>query len=166
MSDGLDNELMCAGYPLGVSSLFMGWLCDWCSLYELHHVRVLLSNRTEFSSYNIKENVLCTTIRVNKWSENKKNTKLDILRNFGVWTSLDPIHSNIHFHIFFESHTGLEWHESEKMTTECIFCGLGNPRMCCDTLLWSIFLSLRKLLHLIIWIIFLLMRIMKIYSIY
>lgn len=28
MSDGLDNEPMCAGYPLGVSSLFMGWLCD------------------------------------------------------------------------------------------------------------------------------------------
>ncbi len=153
MSDGLDNELMCAGYPLGVSSLFMGWLCDWCSLYELHHVRVLLSNRTEFSSYNIKENVLCTTIRVNKWSENKKNTKLDILRNFGVWTSLDPIHSNIHFHIFLkviQDWNDMKWENDHWM----YLLWLCNPRMCCDTLLWSIFLSLRKLLHLIIWIIF------------
>lgn len=89
MSDGLDNGPVCVGYPLGVSSLFMGWLCD----VGVRYLNCILCEFYEFSSYN-KENVICTTSRANKWSDNKKNTELDILKNFGVQTTLDPIHSN------------------------------------------------------------------------
>lgn len=66
----------------------------WCSLYELHHVRVLLSNRTEFSSYNIKEHFLCTTSRVNKWSDNKRTQNSIFWGTMGSEQSLDPIHCN------------------------------------------------------------------------